>query len=129
MLLGLPDEKDGLIDIIHRNKTSHPKRAYLFIKCVTNLMEPNSIGHNVLVNVPDLMAKWFAAVEWLQHELERRAPACSSAYGYSTTSWSPPSNESSNGSFFLERSLSAKHTLERALELRVDPEQVNLLNF
>lgn len=89
-------------------------------------MEPNSIGHNVLLNVPELMAKWYAAVNWLQHELERRAPTCTSAYGYSTTSWSPPSNESSNGSFFLERSLSAKQTLEKALELRVDPDEVLL---
>lgn len=88
-------------------------------------MEPNSIAHNVLVSVPELMAKWFSAVEWLQHELERRAPISTSAYGYSATSWSPPSNESSNGSFFLERSLSAKNTLERALELRIEPEQVH----
>jgi hypothetical protein len=119
---GFPDDKDGLIDIIHRNKTSHPKRAYLFIKSVTNLMEPNGMAHRVITATPDLMRKWSAAVDWLQHELERRAPTAGSSYGYSATSWSPPSNESANGSFFLERSLSAKTTLERAIELRIYPE-------
>ncbi|CAG7834571.1 unnamed protein product [Allacma fusca] len=121
-LKGFPDEKEGLIDIIHRNKQSHPKRAYLFIKCVTNLMTPGSRAHQIVTSSADLLRKWNLAVEWLQHELDRRAPVAGS-YGYSSTSWSPPSNESSNGSFYLERSLSAKATLERAVELRIDPEQ------
>ena len=91
-------------------------------------MEPHSIAHTVLLNVPELMAKWFSAVEWLQHELERRVPIGTSAYGYSATNWSPPSNESSNGSFFLERSLSAKNTLDRAMELRIDLDQVQYIS-
>ena len=122
---GFQDEKDGLIDIIHRNKQSHPKRAYLFIKCVTNLMAPGSRAQQIVTSSPELQRKWNLAVDWLQHELDRRAPVAGS-YGYSSTSWSPPSNESSNGSFYLERSLSAKATLERAVELRIDPEQVRL---
>jgi len=117
-LKGLPDEKYGLIDIIHRNKQGQPKRAYLFVKCVTNLMEPQSFAHQIVTQSPDLQKKWNAAVEWLQHELDRRAPTVSSYY--SGTSWSPPSNEAANGSFFLERSLSAKTTLEKAVLLRVE---------
>lgn len=55
------------------------------------------------------------SVTWLQEELERKYPP-NSHYAYNT--WSPPaqSNENSNG-YCLERSNSAKKTLERALEL------------
>lgn len=89
-------------------------------------MEPNSVHHRVITQDPDLLKKWNAAVEWLQHELDRRAPASGPAYGYTGTSWSPPSNETTNGSFFLERSLSAKTTLDKALDLRLEPEPVSL---
>lgn len=59
---------------------------------------------------------------WLQDELDRKYPP-NSQYAYNT--WSPPaqSNESSNG-YFLERSNSAKKTLERALELMPEAERV-----
>jgi hypothetical protein len=117
-LKGLPDDKYGLIDIIHRNKQGQPKRAYLFVKCITTLMEPLSIAHQIVTQSPELLKKWNGAVEWLQHELDRRAPAVSSYY--SGTTWSPPSNEAANGSFFLERSLSAKITLDKAMLLRVE---------
>lgn len=65
---------------------------------------------------------WAAAVAWLQDELDRKYPP-NSQYAYNT--WSPPaqSNESSNG-YFLERSNSAKKTLERALELMPEAERV-----
>jgi hypothetical protein len=87
-------------------------------------MERGGLGHKVLSSSPELSRKWNLAIDWLHHELDRRGPGASS-YGYSTTSWSPPSNESSNGSFFLERSLSAKTTLDKAIDLRIEPEQVN----
>lgn len=69
----------------------------------------------------DLRRQWVQAVEWLQDELERRYPT-NSQYTYNT--WSPPaqSNESSNG-YFLERSNSARKTLEIALELMPAPER------
>lgn len=69
----------------------------------------------------ELRRQWQQAVEWLQDELERRYPA-NSQYSYNT--WSPPaqSNESSNG-YFLERSNSARKTLEIALELMPTPER------
>ena len=121
---GFPDDKDGLIDIIHRNRQSQPKRSYLFLKCVANFMEPNSIGHRVLAASPELYRKWNASVDWLVHELDRRHANTAQVYPYNTANWSPPSNENINGSFFLERSLSAKNTLDRAVKLRIDPEQV-----
>lgn len=122
---GFPDDKDGLIEIADRNRTSHPKKAYLFIKCVTNMIEKGGVGHKILQSTPELARKWNSAVEWLRHELERRGPG-SSSYSYATTSWSPPSNESSNGSFYLERSLSAKATLDKATDLKIEPEQVRV---
>lgn len=130
-LKGIPGEKDGLIDIIHRSKSTQPKRAYLFIKAVTALVgEPNSLEHQIITQVPELQQKWNVAVEWLQRELDRRAPPACATYGYSATTWSPPSNEAANGSFFLERSHSAKTTLERATLLRVDSvEAVNVRSY
>lgn len=64
----------------------------------------------------ELRNQWAQAVAWLQEELVKRYPAPSQYSSYNT--WSPPaqSNESSNG-YFLERSNSARNTLERALEL------------
>lgn len=64
-----------------------------------------------------LTRQWVMAVEWLQDELDRQR--IGGNYNYS--SWSPPaqSNESTN-SFILERSLSAKNILRRALEFCPD---------
>lgn len=63
----------------------------------------------------NLLRSWISAITWLQDELDRKYPP-NSQYAYNT--WSPPaqSNESSNG-YFLERTNSAKKTLERAMEL------------
>lgn len=61
--------------------------------------------------------KWTWAVDWLNDELDRRPyAAANQQYGFSN--WSPPaqSNETSNG-YFLERSPSARSTLEKAYEL------------
>lgn len=67
--------------------------------------------------------QWLIAVEWLQDELERQR-GIGSQYNYG--SWSPPaqSNDTTNG-YMLERSQSAKNTLQLAFELC--PE-VSLLN-
>ena len=95
------------------------------MKCVTAILQPNTEDHKVLTQDLDLLKKWNVAVDWLQHELERRAPTGGSSYDYSGTGWSPPSNETTNGSFFLERSLSAKSTLDKAVLLKYEPESVS----
>lgn len=71
----------------------------------------------------DLRRSWTAAVNWLQDELERKYPANPQYGGYNST-WSPPaqSNENSNG-YYLEKSNSARKTLERALELMPETER------
>lgn len=85
----------------------------LFSKC--------NAAHSMLMRQADLRRSWASAVAWLQDELERKYPA-NTQYAYNT--WSPPaqSNESSNG-YYLERSNSARKTLERALELMPEIER------
>lgn len=120
-LRGLPDERDGLLDTINRSKNHYQKRAYQCIKCMVALFSKCRTANAMLHAQSDLRRQWTQAVEWLQDELERRYPA-NSQYSYNT--WSPPaqSNESSNG-YFLERSNSARKTLEIALELMPAPER------
>lgn len=85
----------------------------LFSKCAQ--------AQAMLLRQADLRRSWASAVAWLQDELERKYPP-NSQYAYNT--WSPPaqSNESSSG-YFLERSNSARKTLERALELMPETER------
>ena len=88
----------------------------------------------LLAQCADIRRKWTWSVEWLSDELERGRGQGSSAYNqgggggggggggsYSYNNWSPPaqSNESVNG-YFLERSHSARITLEKACELLPD---------
>lgn len=79
-----------------------------------------------MLNTNQVLARqWAQSVEWLQDELDRQR-TIGGQYNYS--SWSPPaqSNESTN-SFILERSLSAKNVLRRALELCPDEVSKHLL--
>ncbi|XP_054272313.1 probable ubiquitin carboxyl-terminal hydrolase FAF-X isoform X2 [Macrosteles quadrilineatus] len=119
-LKGMVDERDGLFDIIQRAKNHYQKRAYQCIKCLVTLFTKCPAAHNMVTSVPELRRKWHVSVEWLQDELERQRPYVSNSYN---TAWSPPaqSNETANG-YFLERSNSARKTLELACELV--PEEV-----
>lgn len=77
---------------------------------------------NLLRTDPKMGKSWRGAVEWLQEELDRQR-GMSSQYNYS--SWSPPaqSNDNTNG-YMLERSISAKTTLQMAIDLCPDNEEV-----
>ncbi|KAL1497662.1 hypothetical protein ABEB36_008585 [Hypothenemus hampei] len=120
---GVPEEREGLLETIARAKNHYQKRAYQCIKCLVALFTKCRVAHNILLSQADVRRSWESAVQWLQEELEtnRKYPQ-NSQYAYNT--WSPPaqSNESPNG-FFLERSNSAKKTLERALELMPETER------
>ena len=67
-------------------------------------------------------------MEWLHEELERvgtqRAPYSNTSGSGYYSNWSPPagSNETANG-YFLERSQSARLTLEKAFELLPDEDE------
>lgn len=67
----------------------------------------------MLEGAGDLKRKWTWAVEWLHDELERGGGHRAS---YASTAGS---NETANG-YFLERSHSARLTLEKAFELMPD---------
>lgn len=114
-LKGIPEEKEGLLDTINRSKNHYQKRAYQCVKCMVTLFNKSQAALTMLQSHADVRRQWTQAVTWLQDELEKRYPA-TSQYSYNT--WSPPpqSNDNSNG-YFLERSNSARKTLERAMEL------------
>merc|ERR1712083_1143760 len=71
----------------------------------------------------DIRQKWTWAVEWLNDELGRARGPYPGSGQFSYNNWSPPaqSNETANG-YFLERSHSARLTLEKACELLPEEE-------
>ncbi len=124
-LTGLPEDREGLLEIIQRNRINYQKRAYQCMKCLVHLFRKSPVALDMLHETPAIATAWQLAVEWLHEELEKQR-GVSSQYNYS--SWSPPaqSNENTN-SFILERSLSAKNILQLAIELC--PEEVNFSLF
>ncbi|XP_065164971.1 probable ubiquitin carboxyl-terminal hydrolase FAF-X isoform X2 [Atheta coriaria] len=118
---GIQEEREGLLETIARSKNHYQKRAYQCVKCMVALFSKCRPALLMLHKNADVRKQWAAAVAWLQDELERRYQT-NPQYTYST--WSPPpqSNENSNG-YFLERSNSARKTLERALELMPESER------
>ena len=121
-LLGITLDREGLLETINRAKTHYQKRAYQCIKCLVQLFRKSRVALTMLQTNHEITRKWTSAVEWLQDELERQR-SVSSQYNYS--SWSPPaqSNDNTNG-YTLERSQSAKNTLQLAFELC--PDEVNV---
>lgn len=115
-LKGIPEDREGLFDTIQRSKNHYQKRAYQCIKCMVALFSSCLAAQQMLNSNGDLKRKWTWAVDWLNDELERRPYVANQQYGFNN--WSPPaqSNETSNG-YFLERSPSARSTLEKAYEL------------
>jgi len=138
-LRGIPDEhsaREGLFDTIQRGKSHYQKRAYQCIKMLVALFSQVPAARQLLNTSGDVKRKWTWAVEWLSDELDRGRAGTGGAGGggsggvsgqYSYSNWSPPaqSNESVNG-YFLERTHSARMTLEKAYELL--PEDV-MRNF
>ncbi|XP_014223439.1 probable ubiquitin carboxyl-terminal hydrolase FAF-X isoform X1 [Trichogramma pretiosum] len=125
-LKGVPEEREGLFDIINKSRSHYQKRAYQCIKCMVHLFSKCRNAQQFLYGNAELKKKWTLAIEWLQDELDKQRPYTANAsymQAYNN-SWSPPaqSNESTNG-YFLERSSSAKKTLELAYELCPEAEE------
>ncbi|XP_065223298.1 probable ubiquitin carboxyl-terminal hydrolase FAF-X isoform X3 [Planococcus citri] len=122
-LKGLSPDRDGLFEITFRSKTHYQKRSYQCIKCMVMLFSKCRLAHNMLNSDPNLKKKWWQAVEWLNEELDRRPFVSSPPYNYANwqSTSSVPSNDTANG-YLLERSNSAKKTLEKALEICPDTE-------
>lgn len=118
IFVGFPEDREGLLETIQRNRINYQKRAYQCIKCLVHLFRKSIVARNMLHGNPTVAQSWSHSVEWLHDELERQRGVVNQ-YNYS--SWSPPtqSNENTN-SFVLERSLSAKNILQLAIELCPD---------
>lgn len=126
-LVGVMDDRDGLLDTIQRSKAHFQKRGYIIIKMLVHLFRRVPTAHAMLKSNPRIGKQWTDAVEWLQEELERRDRTGGGVGGggsvggggqYNYNSWSPPaqSNENTNG-YTLERSQSAKNVLQKAFDL------------
>jgi ubiquitin carboxyl-terminal hydrolase 9/24 len=120
---------EGLFDTIQKAKSHYQKRGYQCIKLLVALFTQCAVARQILDTNAEVRRRWGWSVDWLSDELEQRnrglgggagGGGAAGAYG----SWSPPaqSNETANG-YFLERSHSAKVTLEKACELL--PEEVS----
>ena len=86
------------------------------------------VAKTLLDESEDIRIKWSWAVQWLNEELERGRGHYPGSGQFSYNNWSPPaqSNETANG-YFLERSHSARLTLEKACELL--PDEVNMYDL
>ena len=81
-LKGIPDDRDGLFDIIQRSKNHYHKRAYQCIKCLVALFSSCPAAHQILLTNVEFKRKWSAAVDWLHEELDRPYPAGNNQYVY-----------------------------------------------
>lgn len=120
-LMGVAEEREGLLETIQRTKTHYQKRAYQIIKCLVQLFKRSRCAHEMLLTNYKVSNQWSSACDWLREELDRRIT--SNQYNYSSWSQSTvatvsaaTTNENTNG-YMLERSLSAKNTLQLACEL------------
>ena len=122
-LKGIPDDhssRDGLFETIQRSKSHYQKRAYQCIKMLVALLTQCPAARTIMESAGDLKRKWAWSVEWLHDELDRGAGGAGVGHRapYGNTAGS---NETANG-YFLERSHSARLTLEKACELLPDDE-------
>lgn len=139
-LLGVAQEREGLLETIHRIKLHYQKRAYQIVKCLVQLFKRSPNAHEIMLKNAKAIEMWASACDWLRDELDRRG----SGNQYSYQSWAQPFYENSNGnssrldmersktampqmtidqlyensnSCMLERSMSAKNILQLACEL------------
>lgn len=120
-LMGVADERAGLLETIQKVKQHYEKRAYQIIKCLVQLFRESRVAATMLNTNQNIARHWTLAVEWLQEELDRKR-GVTSQYNYS--SWSPPAPTNDNLAYMLLRSQSAENTLQMAAELC--PEEVRI---
>ncbi|CAK1599935.1 unnamed protein product [Parnassius mnemosyne] len=112
---GVSEERPGLLETALRARGHYQKRAYACVKLLVGVMCRAPAAVRALHAQPDARRRWRQLLAWLQDELDRKyGPGSYGSYG----TWSPPgtSNETSSG-YFLERSNSARKTLEKAYQL------------
>ncbi|OQV21507.1 putative ubiquitin carboxyl-terminal hydrolase FAF-X [Hypsibius exemplaris] len=126
---GVPsDSAEGLLANIHRNQTSHPRRAYLCFKFTLTMLSIDNMGYFLQPQSKDtneFKTVFIETCEWLERELSSSGGRSGGYYNgprnyYNSNfnSWNHNiviSNESSNG-IHLERSDSVRNLLDRAYE-------------
>ncbi|XP_045450528.1 probable ubiquitin carboxyl-terminal hydrolase FAF-X [Melitaea cinxia] len=118
---GVSEERPGLLETALRARSHYQKRAYACVKLVVGVMCRTPLAVRAVHAQPDARRRWRQLLAWLQDELDRKyGPGGYGSYG----TWSPPSisNETSSG-YFLERSNSARKTLEKAYQLCPEEEE------
>ena len=86
---------------------------------LVSLFSQCGAARSIMESAGDLKRRWTWSVEWLHDELERGGGGTGHRTPYNSTAGS---NETANG-YFLERSQSARQTLEKACELLPDDEE------
>ncbi|XP_073945007.1 ubiquitin carboxyl-terminal hydrolase-like faf isoform X2 [Choristoneura fumiferana] len=120
VIKGVSEERPGLLETASRARGHYQKRAYACVKLVVGVMCRAPSAVRAVHAQPDARRRWRQLLAWLQDELDRKyGPGGYGSYG----TWSPPgtSNETSSG-YFLERSNSARKTLEKAYQLYPEDE-------
>ncbi|XP_063829213.1 probable ubiquitin carboxyl-terminal hydrolase FAF-X [Ostrinia nubilalis] len=114
VIKGVSDERPGLLETAARARGHYQKRAYACVKLLVGVMGRAPAAVRAVHAQPEARRRWRQLLAWLQDELDRYGPGGYGSYG----TWSPPgtSNETSSG-YFLERSNSARKTLEKAYQL------------
>ncbi|XP_026323637.1 probable ubiquitin carboxyl-terminal hydrolase FAF-Y isoform X2 [Hyposmocoma kahamanoa] len=113
VIKGISEERPGLLETAARARGHYQKRAYACVKLVVGVMCRAPAAVRAVHARPEARRRWRQLLAWLQDELDRYGPGGYGSYG----TWSPPgaSNETSTG-YFLERSNSARKTLEKAYQ-------------
>lgn len=114
VIKGVSEERPGLLETAARARGHYQKRAYACVKLLVGVMCRAPAAVRAVHHQHDARRRWRQLLAWLQDELDRYGPGGYGSYG----TWSPPgtSNETSSG-YFLERSNSARKTLEKAYQL------------
>ncbi|XP_060810679.1 probable ubiquitin carboxyl-terminal hydrolase FAF-X isoform X1 [Amyelois transitella] len=115
VIKGVSEERPGLLETAMRARGHYQKRAYACVKLLVGVMARAPAAVRCVHAQRDARRRWRQLLAWLQDELVTKyGPGGYGSYG----TWSPPgtSNETSSG-YFLERSNSARKTLEKAYQL------------
>ena len=112
-LQGIANEREGLFEIIAKSQNHYQKRAYQIIKMLVQLFTTCDLAIDLMNKEEELKRKWKQSRNWFFNEMEKCRMYNMPNYSYFQT---PQSNETSQ-TYFLERTQSARLTLEKALRI------------
>jgi len=111
---GIPySKKDGLFEIIASSQNNYQKRGYQIIKMLVQLFTSCELAVELVNKDEELKKKWKSSRSWFFNEMEKCRMYNMPNYTYFQ---SPQSNETSQ-TYYLERTQSARITLEKAMKI------------